>query len=124
VETQYGIPGWAIADITKRLNIRPQYARLQAPGKREALHALYSPMQVIQIRADYDRQQRETKERREQRAKERFSSENQKKEYRSLRAQIITALERIEQRQARLEQALGLDPIPTFTKTPIDEERV
>ena len=118
VETQFGIPGWAIAEITKRLGIEPQYARMLAPGKKmAALHAFYTPLQVIQIRADYDRMQRATKERRANAAKERFASTKQKQEYRSLRQAILTTLDRIEARQIRLEQRLGMTP--TFTKVPL-----
>lgn len=120
LEKEYGIPAWAIAEITKKFGIQPQYARLSRPGKREALHALYTPLQVMRIRTEYDRIKKEAKLRKERIAKERFSSDKQKAGNRSLRATMVAMMERIEARQVRLEQRLNMTP--TFTTTPLQED--
>lgn len=123
VENKFGIPGWAIADITKRMNIQPTYARLSREGKRPALHALYTPLQVIQIRAEYDRIKKEGSERRSKAAKERFNSAtNPGKVHASRMDLILAAVERIERRQVRVEQHLNMQP--TFTKSPIASDYV
>lgn len=113
-----GVPGWAIAEITKRLKIQPTYARLKMDGKQEALHALYTPMQVLQIQGDYTRAKQETKERRAQAARERFSG-SKGQVHRSLRQELLAGMAEINQRLDRLEKHLNV-PV-SYTQTPLEE---